>query len=756
MSKNTLLFLLSIFSISNLPAQGLYDSATITLIEIDFSQSNWDYILDTAKAGSEGYIMAPTVTINGVSFDSVGVKYKGNSTYQPNQSKNPWHIELDTYKNQDYQGFTDIKLSNVAKDPSFLREVLSYEIARKYMVAPQANYAVVYVNGNQIGLYTSAESINKSFVDRHLYSRKGAFVKCNPPAGAGPGTSSYPDLVFQGNDSTNYFSAYEMKSDAGWAELIHLMDTLANDVNAIEQILQVDQTLWMHAFNNVLVNLDSYAGGFKQNYYLYRMKNRQFYPVVWDMNESFGKFSMTGTINLNSTTSKAQMTHLLHANDASWPLIRKLLSIPMYKRMYLAHMKTIIDENFANGAYFNNAQLYHSFIDSAVSADPNKLTSYAQFQTNITTDIGGGGGGPGGGGSAPGISALMNARSAYLLSLSDFTATQPTISNILATAPPAVPSTGTITANVINATAVYLCTRDNAEDAYQRQQMYDDGMHGDGAANDGIYGAFTTVSTVQQQFYIYADAGTIGKFSPERAGHEFHVLGFQTPTSGLVINEFMASNNATIPSSDGGYYDWIELYNASNTPIFLGDYGLSDNLNDPEKYTLPSVNLPAGGFALIWASGEALNDPYHAPFKLAKSGEEIALFYDPLGSADTVDYINYSAQTTDISFGRSYDASPNWVYFTSPTPDASNNPLQLEEQIMDVLDVFPNPHDGAFQIINKSVESILVHAYDMKGAIVFSKQLNAGEAESFEFRGSLILHYMGEKTSGTKRILTIR
>ena len=91
-------------------------------------------------------------------------------------------------------------------------------------------------------------------------------------------------------------------------------------------------------------------------------------------------------------------------------------------------------------------------------------------------------------------------------------------------------------------------------------------------------------------------------------------LEVQTPTSGLVINEFMAgSSNATIPSSDGGYYDWIELYNASNTPIFLGDYGLSDNLNDPEKYTLPSVNLPAGGFALIWASGEALNDHYHAP-----------------------------------------------------------------------------------------------------------------------------------------------
>ena len=95
-------------------------------------------MLDTAKAGSEGYIMAQSVSINGTLYDSVGVKYKGNSTYQPNQTKNPWHIELDTYKTQDYQGFTDIKLSNVSKDPSFLREVLSYDIARQLYVCSKS------------------------------------------------------------------------------------------------------------------------------------------------------------------------------------------------------------------------------------------------------------------------------------------------------------------------------------------------------------------------------------------------------------------------------------------------------------------------------------------------------------------------------------------------------------------------------------------------------------------------------------------
>ncbi|HOY96793.1 MAG TPA: hypothetical protein PK509_13700, partial [Catalimonadaceae bacterium] len=102
--------------------QSFYDINTVQSINIVFSQSNWDYMLDTAYAGSGNYILAQSVTINGTTFDSVGVKYKGNSTYNANQVKNPFHIELDTYKDHNYQGYTDIKLSNAAKDPSFIRE----------------------------------------------------------------------------------------------------------------------------------------------------------------------------------------------------------------------------------------------------------------------------------------------------------------------------------------------------------------------------------------------------------------------------------------------------------------------------------------------------------------------------------------------------------------------------------------------------------------------------------------------------------
>ena len=46
------------------------------------------------------------------------------------------------------------------------------------------------------------------------------------------------------------------------------MDTLNNHPNFINQILNVDRTLWMHAFNYSIINIDSYIG-YAQNYYLY-------------------------------------------------------------------------------------------------------------------------------------------------------------------------------------------------------------------------------------------------------------------------------------------------------------------------------------------------------------------------------------------------------------------------------------------------------------------------------------------------------
>lgn len=176
--KLLLIYILFLFIGVRGNCQNFFAIDTIQKIEIQFSMANWDYILDTAKAGSDSYTMAQWVKINGVQFNNAGVKYKGNSSYNANNAKNPFHIELDHFVSQDYLGYKDIKLSNGWRDPSFIREALTYKILQNYMHAPLANFAQVYVNGKYIGLYTNTESVNKSFLQSRFFSYDHSFFLC--------------------------------------------------------------------------------------------------------------------------------------------------------------------------------------------------------------------------------------------------------------------------------------------------------------------------------------------------------------------------------------------------------------------------------------------------------------------------------------------------------------------------------------------------------------------------------------------------
>jgi Spore coat assembly protein len=708
--------------------QTFYDIKTINTIEITFAESNWDALLDAEKAGDDGYIKAQSVTINGVTFNEVGVKYKGNSTYNANQTKNPFHIELDTYTDQDYEGYTDIKLSNEANDPSFVREALSYQILRQYMDAPLSNFANVYVNGKLLGLYTSSESISKKFVKSHFGSKKNTFVKCNPPDGADQSTTDLPNLVYLGQDSTSYYDAYELESDYGWKELINLCDTLTNNIGAIEKILDVDRALWMLAFDNALVNLDSYIGAYSQNYYLYRDDNGRFIPIVWDLNESFGQFSQTGTSSLNSTSDKQKLSYLLHASDTKFPLIKMLLSVPMYKRMYLAHIKTIMLENFDNKSYYDSGLSMQATIDAAVSADIYKFYTYSNFLNNLTTDISSGMGGPGSS-STPGITNLMNGRNSYLLALSDFTNTAPGITDItLSDAKPVINSTITVSASITNATSVYLGFRSSSELPFTRIQMYDDGTHNDLVAGDGIYSTPLTIDNASIQYYIYAENDKVGMFSPQRAEHEYHVItASDGDVSGVVINEFLASNEATMADQDNEYDDWIELYNNSNETVDLGGYYLSDDSEDLTQWTFPiGTTIGANGYLIVWADKDEDQTGLHANFKISASSGKLFLVNS---AGSVINEINYSAQTTDVSFGR-YPNGTGDFQTMEPTFEAENRTYTSVDPVTvqsTELIAYPNPASDYFNIdISGDLpQNDYVTIYNVAGNVVLKTKSEA-------------------------------
>ena len=68
-----------------------------------------------------------------------------------------------------------------------------------------------------------------------------------------------------------------------------------------------------------------------------------------------------------------------------------MLGNPMYKRMYMAHLRTIVQEIFASGDYLTTANALRSTIDASVQADPYKFYTYTQYQNSLTTAVAGGG-----------------------------------------------------------------------------------------------------------------------------------------------------------------------------------------------------------------------------------------------------------------------------------------------------------------------------------------------------------------------------
>ena len=61
------------------------------------------------------------------------------------------------------------------------------------------------------------------------------------------------------------------------------------------------------------------------------------------------------------------------------PLITQLLNNPRHKKMYLAHMRTIIEEHFSNQDYSVRAQFLQNLISNDVQNDVNRFYSFNDF-----------------------------------------------------------------------------------------------------------------------------------------------------------------------------------------------------------------------------------------------------------------------------------------------------------------------------------------------------------------------------------------
>lgn len=754
--KKILLLIFSLSVINTVTSQtNFYDINTVPEIRIYFQQSNWDNILDSMFIAGQNERLIGSVVIDGQQFDSVGVRYKGYSSVDTARRKNPFNIDLDyIIGGQDYRGVTKLKLSNVIHDPSFIREVLSYEIAGKYMPAPKANFANVFVNDTLFGVYTNVESINNNFCETHFGSRGNSFFKCNPAVLNYP-LGSNSNLQYYDNDTATYFPYYSLESDSGWAELVNMINVLNNDVDNIETVLNVDRVLWMLAFDYALVNLDSYIA-YSQNYYLYSDNNHRFNPVVWDLNMSFGSFrfsdggtsAYTGGITINQAKNLNPLG-LVNFSVSPRPLIKKILQDATWKKMFMAHIRTIINENFASGDYYQRGKQLQQFIDNYVYNDNLKFYSYSDFLTNIDTTVGGSGGMM----EYPGIKDLMSARTTYLGNYSGFQGA-PVISGV---SDSLEAGQVYITAKITGCDTAFLAWRYNYEDLFNKTPLYDDGSHGDGNSGDSIYGASIPASGLIQ-FYIYAQNPTAGAFSPERAEYEFHIIQNIGPSS-VVINEVMADNQDYITDQNDEYEDWIELYNNSGTAFSLKGVYLSDDRANCRKWAFPDTSIQSFSYIVVWADSDAGQSGLHANFKLSKTGEAIFLSYSP---EYIIDSVYFGEQITDISTGR-YPNGTGPFGQMFPTIGSVNSPFSVNKEPFSIdISVFPNP---VMEILNVTASDLSsgmsIELISAQGIAVYNKYYKFAGKENNAFtinvsrfpKGFYILHVATDAGTVTKKVI---
>ncbi len=142
-----------------------------------------------------------------------------------------------------------------------------------------------------------------------------------------------------------------------------------------------------------------------------------------------------------------------------------------------------------------------------------------------------------------------------------------------------------------------------------------------------------TVAMGADEVMLYAASGYIVSkeaspgFPNTKAGLQAFRKGEQADAATLRLSEVLVENMSVLPDENGCFSDVVELHNTGDTPVFLGEYCLSDSVENRFRYRLPAVKLEAGDYIVIYCDGEnyiGKNGEIHANFGLSK-GDTLCL-----------------------------------------------------------------------------------------------------------------------------------
>jgi hypothetical protein len=424
-----------------------FDTSRVATVRIVMKEKDWESL--TTNAYAKDYYKAD-FWFDDELVPDVGVRTKGNAslleTVAWNCPRFPLAIDFNLFNRaRTFHGMKKVHFNNGWSDPTLLRDVISYEMFAKMGVpSPRASLVDLWVNDMHLGVYTMAEAVDKSLLERYFSDFNGNLYKpevvsarldwtekdaykgftmfgmplAQPPEenpvlkiniGGGPLLDILKALeaedtipAFESANETqgavltpfviprNYLEGAGLKTNQNnpdYSGLFKFLDILNNTPDEtfpqeIEKVLDVDEALRFFAVSAVIVHLDNYIG-IGHNTYMYEL-NGKFCLIPWDLNMAFGTFNAgirkDGIINY-------YIDEPTSGPMKRFPLVNRLLSYESYLETYHHYIQEILDGPMSLDVILPRIDQLTGLIRPYAKADTEMFYNYEDWERCLTEDL---------------------------------------------------------------------------------------------------------------------------------------------------------------------------------------------------------------------------------------------------------------------------------------------------------------------------------------------------------------------------------
>lgn len=230
------------------PSAVLFDEAAIPEFELLLSD---DAIADLAVDPFDDRIWVPaTFVYDGQEYGPVGVRLKGENSFQPFWEKPALKVkfdEFDEFEPGEFLGLKELTLNNMVSDYSMMHERLAYRMYREAGIpAARSHHALLTVNGEFYGLYAHVENVDKRLLRRWYEDDEGSMFEL-------------ADVDF----AEQWIDAFELEEGpddrtALWGVADALSHLGPGALDAAQEFLDLDQFVRYWAVGAVVGQFDAY------------------------------------------------------------------------------------------------------------------------------------------------------------------------------------------------------------------------------------------------------------------------------------------------------------------------------------------------------------------------------------------------------------------------------------------------------------------------------------------------------------------